>query len=170
MKIILSVLLVFGLGCNTNSKVVQSTDDKPNEFVANFAAGPPVLVYKTKSDYNNLVPVILSDDKTKILSYPHPGDIKSGNSSPLPDVLNNGYLLDNRGIGKNVAFLKITYEEYAKLEAAPDIQELFKLLLDKDPLTELCNCGLKTAFTDQKLQLNTLINANKIRTSCKVIK
>ena len=170
MKIIIPILIIFSLGCNTNSKVVQSASDKSDEFVPDFAAGVPVMVYKTKADYNKLVPVILSDDKTTIVSYPHPNDIRSGNSFQFPDPLHDGYLLDNRGIGKNVAFLKLSYEEYANLESVPDLKQLFELIIDKDPLTELCNCGLKTAFTDEQAQLNELIDANKMRKSCKVIK
>ena len=139
-------------------------------FTPVFTSGPSVFVYKTKANYNNLVPVILSDDKTEILSYPHPSDIKTGSGYPLPVLLNNGYLLDNRGIGKNVAFLKITYEDYSKLENAPSLKEMYSLILDKNPLTELCDCGVKSAFTDLTKQLNDLIDKKVIRTTCKTIK
>ena len=131
---------------------------------------PPTLVYKTKADYNNLVPVLLSDDKTEIISYPHPSDIKLGNALALPNLLKNGYLLDNRGIGLNVAFLKITYEEYAKLENAPTLKELYDLIIDKDPLTELCNCGNRKAFKDKISDLNKIIKAKKLKSICRQIK
>ena len=85
---------------------MQTTNETKTDFVLVFASGPPVLVYKTKANYNNLVPVILSDGKTEIVSYPHPKDLIKGSRFPLPFILNDGYLLDNRGIGKNVAFLK----------------------------------------------------------------
>lgn len=170
MKLITSIILLLCLGCKTNNKVMQTTNEIKNDFVPVFASGPPVLVYKTKANYNNNVPIILSDDKTEIVSYPHPKDIVKGSGFPLPFILNDGYLLDNRGIGENVAFLKMTYEEYSKLENAPSIKELQDNILDKDPLNELCDCGLKTAFTDENKQLNKLIDDKKIRTTCKPIK
>jgi hypothetical protein len=113
---------------------------------------------------------LLSDDKTEIISYPHPKDLKVGEALALPTSLKNGYLLDNRGIGTNVAFLKMTYEEYVKLENAPTLKELYELIIDKDPLTELCNCGNSKAFTDKTKQLNKVIEAKKLRTICKPIK
>jgi hypothetical protein len=170
MKIIISILLLVSLGCKTNNKAMQTSNETRTDFVPVFASGPPVLVYKTKANYNNLVPVILSDDKTEIVSYPHPKDLIKGSGFPLPFILNDGYLLDERGIGKNVAFLKMTYEEYSKLENEPSIIALYDNIVDKDPLTELCDCGVRTAFTDEKKQLNNLIDDKKIRTTCKVIK
>lgn len=136
----------------------------------NNISAPPTLVYKTKANYNNLVPVLLSDDKTEIISYPHPSDLKVGNVLALPTLLKNGYLLDNRGIGINVAFLKLTYEEYSKLENVPSLKELYELIIDKEPLVELCNCGNSKAFTDKKEQLNKVISSKKLRATCKTIK
>lgn len=149
---------------------MQVQNSTQAEFVPVFSTGPQLLVYKTKADYNNLVPVILSDDKTTIVSYPHPKDIIVGSGYPLPTLLNNGYLLDNRGIGKNVAFLKMTYEDYSKLKDTPTLKELYSLIIDKDPLTELCNCGVKTASDNSVIHLNKLIDNNKLRTTCKTIK
>jgi len=167
---IISILFIAVFGCKINNKVIHNTTEKQGEFVPVFTSGPPVLVYKTKANYNNLVPVTLSDDRSEIVSYPHPKDIRKGSGYTLPDLLLNGYLLDNRGIGKNVAFLKLTYEEYSKLENAPPLSDLYKLIIDNDPLTELCNCGNKTAFKDEIVQLNKIIEDNKLRTICKVIK
>lgn len=133
-------------------------------------SGPPALVYKTKTNYNNLVPVLLSDDKSEIISYPHPRDLKVGNALALPTLLKDGYLLDNRGIGANVAFLSLTYEEYSKLETAPSLKELYELILDKDPLIELCNCGNRNVFKDQIREINQIIKAKKLKEICKQIK
>ena len=147
---------------------MQSNNTK--EITPQYVPGPHTMVYKTKADYNNLVPIDLSDDKTQIMSYPDPTDVKTENGYHTPTPLHKGYLLDNRGVGKNTAFLKMSYEEYAKLKTPPTLQELFDMILEKDPLTELCDCGLKTAFTDINLQLNQLIDSNKLRTTCKPIK
>jgi hypothetical protein len=100
--------------------------------------GPQTIVYKTKKDYYNLVPVLLSDDKTEIISYPHPIDIKVGDTYVTPTKLNEGYLLDNRGIGKNVAFLNMTYEQYSKLDRVPTLEELQNMIVDKNPLEVMC--------------------------------
>ena len=168
MRIFLSLAFLFLFACKTNNSAVKMSTESSEEFAPIFASGPPVLVYKTKANYYNLVPVILSEDKTEIVSYPDPGDLI--NKISLPTPLHAGYLLDNRGIGKNVAFLKITYEEYSTFENIPSLKELYNSILDKDPLVELCDCGINTAFTDKINQLNNLIDDKRIRTSCKAIK
>jgi hypothetical protein len=142
----------------------------PTVFKPDFSHGQPVMVYKTKQDYYNNVPVLLSDDKSEITMYPHPSDLRSNDAFSLPTKLKNGYLLDNRGITKNVAFLKLTYEQYSRLESVPSLKELQQLIIDKDPLLELCYCGSKTAFTNTEIQLNQLIDTKKLRSSCKIVK
>lgn len=170
MRIIFIALLVVFYGCKSKNNVKQESNQKPSEFVPEYAPGPQALVYKTNGDYYNLVPVLLSDDKTEIVSYPHPKDLIVGADYLLPTLLDNGYLLDNRGIGKNVAFLKLTYQEYSELENPPTLPELYDYIIDKNPLTELCDCGNKTAFTDIDKQLNDLIGKKKLRTTCKTTK
>lgn len=172
MRLLILLILALTTTCCVSKKKTNSNSqaNMTEELTPQFTPGPPVLVYKTVFDYNNLVPVMLSEDKTTIVSYPHPADLLSGSRYPMPTLLNNGYLLDNRGIGKNVAFLKLTYEEYAKLKEAPALKELYDLIIDKDPLLELCDCGNKKAFTDLQKQLNKLIDNNTLRTKCKRIK
>jgi hypothetical protein len=133
-------------------------------------SGPPALVYKTRADYDKLVPVIMNDAKTVIVSYPHPNDLKSSQGYLQPVQLKKGYLLDKKGIGKNVAFLNITYEEFAKLSEPPSMEQLEKLLLDKDPLIELCDCGNIARFTDPVHQLNDYIRHHTLSERCKTIK
>lgn len=170
MKAILPVLLLVFFGCKTNNKVGQTADNVKQDFKPEYIPGPRALVYKTKANYNLLVPVMLSDDKTQVVSYPHPKDILSGSIFQTPIQLHKGYLLDKRGIGKNVAFLKLTYEEYSKLNNVPDTKELINLIIDKDPLTEMVDCGIITKMPDPEGQLNQLIDNGKLRTTCKVIK
>ena len=38
-------------------------------------SAPPLVIYKTKKDYSKNIPVILSDDRTKVVSYPDVKDI-----------------------------------------------------------------------------------------------
>jgi hypothetical protein len=157
-------------GCKSTTKMSNESKNSAPLFTPQFTPGPQIYVYKTRNDYSNNVPVLLNDEQTEIISYPHPKDLKVGSGYPLPTSLLSGYFLDNRGINKNVAYLKMTYKEYANLDNPPSLQEMFKMIIDKDPLTELCDCGNKTAFTDIEKQLNQLITNNKLRTTCKTIK
>jgi hypothetical protein len=133
-------------------------------------AEAPAIVYKTRGDYRNLVAVQLSDDRSTIVSYPAPGDVRKQGAQVLPTELKNGYWLDNRGIGVNVAFLNISYDEYAKLSKAPSLQEMYDRIQDKDPLTALCNCGRRDEFVDIVAELNALIAADKLKERCTTIK
>lgn len=135
-----------------------------------FVTGPHVLVYKTRTDLNDKVPIILSADGSTVVSYPAPTDIKGTNGPALPSPLHDGYLLDNRGIGENVAFISMSYSEYAALPKAPSPDALLAMVIDKAPLTELCDCGTVNAFHDVTSQLDQLIDAGKLRTVCKVIR
>lgn len=177
MKFLIPLALVSCLGCANNSKLAQDTsnhdklmDTVINGFTPQFIPGPPALVYKTRADYSRNVPVILSEDKATIVSYPHPEDIRTETGFPLPTPLHDGYLLDNRGIGLHVAFLSLTYEAYAALEQAPLLEELYKLIIDKDPLTELYDCGNKNALTQPVEQLNGLIDGKRLQTSCRMLR
>lgn len=155
--------------CHSSQKMPKSAPADARG-VSSTVPGPPALVYKTRADYDNLVPVIMNDEKTIIVSYPHPNDLKSSQGNPAPVKLKKGYLLDKKGIGKNVAFLKMTYEEFAKLAEPPSMEELEKLILDRDPLVELCDCGNITRFTDPVNQLNDYIRHHSLSEHCKTIK
>jgi len=163
MKYLVIVLLLM-LGCKTKQETGSS------DFVPDFTKGPPTLVYKTKKDYHDLVPVWLSDDKTRIVAYPGLTDIHTATGFPFPADLHKGYLLDNRGINKNAAFLKLTYEEYAKLDSLPSKEVLYGWIIDKDPLTALCDCGNRHVFTDIESQLNTMIDDGSLKKVCHVVK
>ncbi|NVN95267.1 MAG: hypothetical protein HXX18_08300 [Bacteroidetes bacterium] len=101
----------------------------------------PVIIYKTNADYYNNVSVILSDDRKDIVSYPDIKDVYYNGQLAYPTRLENGYLLDNRGIGKNVAFLSYTYDEYSKLVKTPSKEELITKIISKEPLSELYICN-----------------------------
>ena len=150
---ILIFILSFGIACNSSKKTSNKTSALPSA---------PVLIYKTTGDYFNNVPVLLSEDKSKIVSYPHPTDVKKGNNFTTPTKLRNGYLLDNRGIGTNVAFLKLTYKEYSELTEVPSLDKLKSLIIDDNPLTELYNCGLRSDYKDLVNQLNETIKTGKL--------
>jgi hypothetical protein len=121
-------------------------------------ASASLLVYKTRSDYFNQVPVLMDAEKSRIISYPDPTDLRNGTVLALPTRLKNGYLLDNRGIGTNVAFLTYTYATYSALSKAPALNQLMDSLLDRNPLTELWDCGSRSLFKKEVDELNALID------------
>jgi hypothetical protein len=123
---------------------------------------PPCIVYKTKADFDKYVPVILSEDKSRIVSYPDVKDIYYKGELAYPVKLSKGYLLDNRGIGPDVAFLDFTYEIYSKLAVTPSAAELMNHLLNKDPILEMYDCGSQSHYNDAKKQLNSLIESGQL--------
>ena len=170
--IILSLIILFMFSCKTqHSKSSEATNNVSATQKTQFVSAlPHIVIYKTTKDYSQNVPIILSEDKTQIVSYPHPTDLFFGGKLALPTQLNKGYLLDNRGIGKNVAFLKYTYAEYSKLQTLPSLRELYENIIDKDPLIELWDCGTKANFTDLEKQLNEWIDKNMLMEKGKRVK
>jgi hypothetical protein len=162
-KIIVTIIIIF-----TVPKITIITAQTPAGGSYVHVPGVPLLIYKTKKDYRHLVPVILSGDKTHIVSYPDPKDLKVGNAYTLPLLLHKGYLLDNRGINQNVAFLKWTYEEYAAFKQAPPIDEIYNSIIDKAPLTKLYNCGLKQDKRNTIKHLNNLIDKKQLQANCSI--
>lgn len=130
------------------------------------------LIYQTRGNYANLVPVLLSADGQQIVSYPAPGDLRGpGNTYPTPIALTQGYWLDQRGIGLNVGFLRLTYAEYARLPASPSLDKLQSMLVDRDPLVKLCDCGPRAAYAaDPAAALTQLITSGQLGTRCKKLR
>ncbi len=138
--------------------------------VPDLAAAARVLVYRTRTDMNNNVPVILSDDGSSIVSYPDPTDLRTPGGPPTPTQLEQGWLLDRRGIGMHVAFLHMTYGNYAAMKEAPSMVELEAALLDRDPLTDMCDCGPRNGFTDPVAELARVIRNDSLYIRCKRLK
>lgn len=170
IKIIILVSLIALYRCGTNTKFNKDSEKSKLEFIPDFTTGKHTLVYKTRINFNENVPVILSEDKTKIISYPHPKDVSIENILVIPTKLNNGYLLDNKGISKNTAFISVKYDAFSKMKDAPSYDVLYSLIIDKDPITELYDCGNKIAFTNELSQLNHMIKNNSLESICKRIK
>jgi hypothetical protein len=154
--------------CGTQKKV-DNMDSKKKIIEVDYSVGPTTYIYKTKNDYGNLVPVTLSNDKTKISSFPHPKDVYFNGELAYPTQLEEGYLLDNRGISSNVAFLNITYVEYSKLEKAPSADSLYFMIIDNDPLVELYNCGNRYQYKDEINELNNMIIKKQLSKCKKVV-
>lgn len=176
--ILMAALLV--AGCKGKKEAAQGVDtaapqaDKAQVTPPSAPAGPAraaahVVVYRTRTDLKNQVPVALGADG-EILSYPHPADLRIGEHLALPTELVDGWLLDRRGVGRNTAFLKMTYAEYAGLEDVPTLDELQEAILDDDPLTDLCDCGPRSSFTDPAAELVRIIRNDSLELRCKRLK
>ena len=112
---------------------------------------------------------MFSADKNKIISYPDKKDIYFKGNLAYPTPLTGGFLLDNRGIGPDVAFLNITYEAYRDLGKTPSMDELMQLILDKDPIAEMYQCGYRSHYADPEKELNELISSGNLK-NCKKLK
>ena len=139
-------------------------------FATSFinAALPPTIVYKTKGNYTNLVPIGLYEDNLKIRSYPGPSDVHYMGELAYPSELIQGYLLDNRGVGPNSAFLDVGYEEYSKFNEIPSHEEFLNMIKDYDPFLEMYDCGNRYESTTEEItKLNKIISEGKLNEDCK---
>ena len=141
-QVILFLFLAMALiSCKTSGTTTgpaegQSFNSQP-KMTGTAAALPPIIIYKTTGNYDNLVPVTMDETKTRITSYPAPGDLYYKGSLAIPQKLMDGYLLDRRGISANTVFTDYTYQEYAAMDKAPTINELMAHIKHKEPFTEL---------------------------------
>jgi hypothetical protein len=173
-------------GCKTQSKPSSSekpthlTDNKDHQDKTgnispeatsltdknNLQQGiPPVIIYKTKGDYSQYVPIVLSADYSSIVSYPDIKDIYYMGTLSYPTKLIGGYLLDNRGIDAEVVFLDYTYEEYQSLTQTPEPKDLMKRILISDPLTELytCKCRRDTTVLNEMIRKNDFSQCTRLK-------
>lgn len=170
MKVIILILFTSVLiSCKSQNHTVTA-NDKKSQSESVIIDSQSVIVYKTKKNYNNLVPVLLNDDKNEIISYPDQNDLKANGRLLTPLSLQNDYLLDNKGIGKNVAFLNYTYREFFKFEKLPSLKKLDENILDKSPIKELYNCGSKSDYQSIIKELNEYIDNGLLSYKCKRIK
>jgi len=129
MRIVL-ILLTIGLisCCHCKNEVKSNSAFKPYTSV---------IVYKTKADYFDKVPITLSEDKSQIVSYPDPLDLTVGDQLALPIKLVNSFYLDKRGISLNTVFTNYTFKQYASLNKTPTLDELKQSIIDFDPFVEI---------------------------------
>lgn len=125
--------------------------------------GEPAIIYKTKADYSTYVPVTMNAAKTEIVAYPAPNDLTRNGKAATPIALEDGYWLDNRGIGPNTVFIKITYAEYGALSAAPKLSDMMSMITDLDPFTEIYNLGDRSRFKNEVKEINELINKGALK-------
>lgn len=114
--------------------------------------GPPTVIYKTSEEYVNLVPVVLSEDQSKVIAYPAPKDMYDVKGElRFPIALDKGYYLDMIGVGLNTAYISLTIEEYAQMETPPKLDSLYQLIISKDPFKRMYNLGNRKQYQDVNL-------------------
>ena len=67
-------------------------------------------------------------------------------------------MLDNFGIGKNVVYTDYTFEQYAALEAVPDMETLLQHIVEKNPLVEYYVSGAEYPRTGEARTIEGLNN------------
>ena len=139
-------------------------------FWSTYAMPAPIIVYKTKWDYNKLVSIWLSSDKKSIVYFPDPTDV---GSFSYPNKLKKWYLLDNRWIWNT--FLNITYEKYSQLSKSPSIEKIKNIIIkDPSPILESYDCSYsnKIVLWNKKeiiYQINKIITNGLLNKECKLI-
>ena len=162
MKKQMFLLLLCGMAIVPDGLLAQNNVPLPSGTpVQNSMPEPPCIIYKTRKNYDSQVAVMLSADKTLIVSYPHPRDVFTHGELCTPVRLARKFRLDRRGIGPNVAFLSITYEEYSKLPKAPSLEALDSMIIDRNPIKKMYRCNV-SAPEDHLDELN-----RQIRRRCK---
>lgn len=152
----ISAIFITLISCKT----AQNQPPAPTNRLTESSIGgesPQVVVYKTISDFSNYVPVIMNPEKNKIISYPAPADLVKDGLIIRPVQLKQGYLLDQRGINENVAYLNITLDDYTQSTRLPSPEYMLTMILEKNPLAELWYCGKESNFRNKPGELNKLI-------------
>ncbi|MCO6481614.1 MAG: hypothetical protein J5I62_02345 [Flavobacteriales bacterium] len=175
--LIVSALLLIG-GCCAKKKAAEVPPPPPSSQTGaqNAPASPDmartarVVLYRTRTDLRDHVPVMLADDGKSILSYPAPTDLRTAHGLTTPVELGQGWLLDRRGVGLNTAFLGMTYADYAAMKEPPPLADMLADIIDRDPITDLCDCGPRSSFGDPIRELQELIHSGTLDTRCKRLK
>ncbi len=152
--VIILTIMAVQISCSRN---ISSASHQPEKQPSLTIPGPACIIYKTRADYRNNVAVSLSGDRKKITSYPGVEDIRGQGEQVFPVELASGYLLDNRGIEPGVAFLRLTYTEYAALAKTPTADSLYSWILDADPLLEMWSCGSRSEMGNSPEHLSERI-------------
>lgn len=126
---------------------------------------PNAVIYRTSCDCSDLVPVNLNASGTALISYPAPSDITPSSS---PVRLNNGWLLDRRGIGINTRFTNYTYAEYRSLSTAPSPAKLLDNLNTNCHITDIVRLPISASEAADSLELCNNYIASGLE-NCKIV-
>lgn len=154
----ISLPLLFCVLCLFSCRSTKQTTESPKMNTTRILTqGAKTIVYKTIRDFNDNVPITMNAERTKIVSFPSPTDLKFRGELAKPTQLKNGYLLDNRGISVHTVFTSYTYEEYSELNEVPTIAVWREKIIEMYPLVEMYNCGLRSELKNEVEELNALI-------------
>lgn len=138
---LMAAVVVAGVSCSSqkqSASVVETTTSTVKTGQAAYL--PQAIAYKTSAPVADYVPVTVNADRTEIVAYPAPGDITS-NSRPVP--LDDGWLLDRRGVSSKTAFTSYTYAEYAALQSAPSREQLLRSIQPGVTVTDIISLPMK---------------------------
>lgn len=162
MRILLATLLLLISACCSRKNTTVQVDKSKW-----FSALPSIVIYKTKANYSMLVPIGLSADKKEIVSYPDPKDVKNDSGFYYPTALNDGYWMDNIGVGVNTGYLGMSLKEYSQLSEPLKLNVMMTMLVDTAPFTEMWNCGSRGSVSIE--EINKWISTKTLSKNCKAI-
>lgn len=163
--------VALGVACCTHKDVPVTTETPSTAIEGSVAAtGPRAIIYRTRVDVGDAVPITLSADGKEVVSYPHPSDLRKDNGYPIPTPIGEGYLLDNRGIGPNTAFLKWSYAEYASFDKSPTLEELQAAIAFRAPFAEMYDCGVRSRYPDPVKELGEIVHSGTLHSRCKKLR
>ncbi|WP_302984414.1 hypothetical protein [uncultured Muribaculum sp.] len=177
MKISITAILALGVAiqaCSpsrqTNNSIVVPSGTTIDNIEQPVVIGtkkqmayPKAVIYKTNGNFSNNVPITLSADSKKLISFPAPSDITE---QTAPIKLSQGYWLDRRGISPNTAFTKFTYRQYAQLKSTPSASELKKAIIPGAIVTEIVQLPYPVGQVSVQ-QCDSLISNNL--TGCNIL-
>lgn len=147
------ILGVMG-SCASNKKAPENN----STMHSSVQAKAPQIIYKTNKDYSRNVPIFMNKEKTKITGFPAPSDLIVNGELQTPLKLDNNFLYDRRGVSLNTVYIKMTFEDYSKLEKAPSNLDLMNMIIEKNPMVELYSCPQLKPGEDVE-KLNKLVNS-----------
>ena len=159
--IIAAVLLL--IGCKAKQPATAVIAPAPPAHSQSAAHMGHLIIYRTRADYSQYVSVTLTDDGSAIASYPAPTDVYYRGVLAKPNALADGYWLDNRGVNTHTVFINLTYEQYALLKDVPAAADLYRLVLDKSPLTDIYDLGPRGQYKDEVKEINAIIIGGKLK-------
>lgn len=130
-NLLLAAFAVAILGACSSPKTAENTATLRG--IGTTAMIPKAIAYKTSGNYTDNVPVNINPSTGKLTSFPAPADVNPATSAPVQ--LNDGWLLDRRGVGQNTVFTTYTYEQYHSLTAVPD--NLLDCVIPGSKVTEI---------------------------------
>jgi len=154
--VILLLIIVFLYSCRARGEMPLAAFVHHADII-HFRPDSPLVIYKTRADYSQFVPVRMNANRTEIIKAPHPSEFIHQGRLSLPVAINQGYWIDNIGISPDVAYLRFTIENYSKLDEPLPVEIMLRYILDAYPLLEMYQCGYRYEYRDIFSEVNVLV-------------